>query len=115
MNVFAFLILLNFTAPPCGCRDILTFEQSHYVFRGVVTSIERIEEPYIRYDINFRVEKWKKGKRKTKSMKVSAPCLVDGCCGIPFELNKRFEVYTFKDEGLDYTNSCTQTHAINSK
>ena len=115
MNLFAFLILIKFVSPKCDCKAILSTEKSDYVFRGVVTSVKRIEEPYIRYAIDFRVEKWKKGKRKTKSMKVSVPCLVDGCCGIPFELNKRFEVYTFKRDSLNYTNSCTQTHEITSK
>jgi hypothetical protein len=115
MSHFVLLLLMNFAAPKCDCSHLYTFEDSKYVFRGVVASIDRIEEPYIRYDITFKVVKWKKGKRKTKIMKVSESCLVDGCCGISFELNQHYDVYTFMRNNLNYTSSCTPTEKVSSK
>ena len=96
----------------CDCNSIIGLKEAKNVFVGKVTGIQKIERPYIRYEIEFSVTKVIKGKINTRTIVVNTPSLDDGGCGIPFGVNETYEVYTYLEETLLYTGDCTATKKL---
>ena len=111
ISVFLFFIL-SIQANACDCDSIRGLEEATVAFRGKVLNVQRIEEPYRRYEITFHVDKWLKGTDKKKSIVINTPCLFDACCGIPFQKGEVYRVYAFEDEKRLYTNLCWMTAKI---
>jgi hypothetical protein len=109
------LSILSFSGQllACGCIQILSAEESHRIFQARVLKVEKIESPFIRYEITLKVTKRIKGKFETKRIIINTPCLEDGCCGIDFKVWRKFEVYTYIDQQkIEYTDLCTLTKKI---
>lgn len=115
-NLLLLLLLLfgNYSRA-CDCDSIVGKKDAKKVFEGKVLGIKRIEEPFIRYEITFQVSKMIKGKIKGRTIIVNISCLMVACCGLPFEINDNYIVYTFLDEDMLYTSLCTSTKKLNKK
>jgi hypothetical protein len=113
--VFFFSILLiPFTGRACDCELIIGLKESELVFKGKVLSIKRFEQPYIVYQIEFRISKCIKNKSKkcNKVITVAVPSLQEGGCGVPFEIGKKYLVFTYLEDQMLYTSICTETKEI---
>lgn len=96
----------------CDCDSIIGIESAKDVFIGKVISIRRIESPFIRYEISFKISKKIKGDIRMKKIVVNVPCLLEMCCGIPFNKKDKYMIYTFLREGMLYTNLCTESRKL---
>jgi len=96
----------------CDCNDIIGLRDATSVFEGKVIGIEKVESPYIYYQIKFRVSKVIKGAIKSKTLVVNTPSLDAGGCGIPFIVNAKYQVYTFIRYRKLYTGECTETKKL---
>ena len=111
--LIAFLVILfSVPANACDCDSIKGYKDADAVFTGKVLKIQRAEQPYIRYEITFQVNKWIKGKRKNLKIVVDSPCLLEACCGIAFQTGELYQVYAFKDEKRLETTQCWATRKI---
>ena len=89
------LLMQSSLSYSCDCDKTIGLKEAVNVFEGRVMGIRRIEAPYIRYEITFKISKAIKGALKSKTITVNVPCLNVGCCGIPFEMDSNYVVYTF--------------------
>ena len=110
--LFLFLLVQTNYSYCCDCNTIIGLNEAKIVFEGELIQIKRITEPIIRYEITFQVSKIIKGKIQNDVIVINTPCLMDACCGIPFEFTAKYRVYTFEKEGMIYTSACTATKKI---
>lgn len=96
----------------CDCITVIGTKEATSVFEGMVIGIEKIETPYIYYEIKFRVTKVIKGKIKSKAIVVNTPSLSVSGCGLPFAINDKYVVYTFIRYKKLYTGECTETKKL---
>jgi len=117
-NKFLSILLLFFClsvlnrASACDCDNILDKKEANFVFTGKVISITRIDTPYRKYEIAFRICKIIKGKEDRKEIKIYTPCLLEACCGIPFTIGDNYYVTAFLKDDVLYTNDCCATNKI---
>jgi hypothetical protein len=111
-----FIVLLTFffgvRANACDCDSIKGAKDADAVFKGKVLKVQRMEEPYIRYEITFQITKWIKGKSKKRNIVIDTPCLLEACCGIAFQTGEVYQVYAFEDENRLETTQCWATRKI---
>lgn len=96
----------------CDCITTIGLKEAKSVFEGQVVGIEKIETPYIRYEIKFKISKIIKGKITSKTIVVNTPSLNVAGCGIPFVINDRYVVFTYMDDKKLYTDDCTATKKL---
>lgn len=114
MRTTVLLLVLLFSMPSfaCDCNSIVGYNESKVVFTGTVVKIERKTRPYIEYAITFKVCNIEKGNLKRKRIVVYTPCLMDACCGIDFQVKRKYRVYTVEEDGKLNTNLCTETTVV---
>lgn len=119
MKLLKLLFTLSILALPiighsCDCVSMIGLKDAKSVFHGKVLSVMRVEKPYIFYQIEFKVEQYIKGKKRKchKSIKVNVPSLQEGGCGIPFKVGDRYLVYTYLEDNMLFTSTCTETRKI---
>ncbi|MBL7725458.1 MAG: hypothetical protein JNK27_15020 [Chitinophagaceae bacterium] len=111
--IFAFFfIFLSIQANACDCDSIKGLKDAAVAFRGTVVKVQRIEYPYIHYEITFQIDKWQKGADKKKIIVINTPCLSEICCGIPFQIGEAYIVYAYEEEKQLNTNLCWATEKI---
>jgi|GEM_PF-3528243 len=106
------ILLLRSYGYCCDCNDIIGLKAAKSVFEGRVIGIEKVEAPYIYYQIKFRVSTVIKGVIKSKTIIVNTPSLDAAGCGIPFTINGKYQVYTFIRYKKLYTGECTETKKL---
>lgn len=107
-----FILLAQFKSFGCDCVTSIGMKDAKSVFEGKVIGIEKIETPFIRYQIKFRVTKIIKGKVSTPTIIVNEPSLNVGGCGVPFEINDNYCVFTYVEHKMLYTGNCTETKKL---
>lgn len=107
-----FFIFLSIQANACDCESIKGLKESAVAFRGTVVKVQRIEDPYIRYEISFQIDKWQKEAGNKKIIVINTPCLSEICCGIPFQIGETYIVYAYEEEKQFNTNLCWITKKI---
>lgn len=105
-------LLLHSYSYCCDCIIIIGLKDAKSVFEGKVIGIEKMEAPYIYYQIKFRVNKVIKGAIKSRTIIVNTPSLNAAGCGIPFAINTTYQVFTFVRFRKLYTGDCTETKKI---
>ena len=110
--IFLLLIVTIASSQACDCDSIKGSKDAKSVFRGKVLSVARIDSPFVRYKILFKVSESIKGRIKAKKIVVNVSCLQDGCCGIPFKQGERYVIYTYIRNNMLYTGYCTKTHKL---
>ena len=112
--IFVRHLFLPFTGYSCDCVSMVGLKEAKSVFNGKVLSVIRIEQPYIFYRVEFKVEQYIKGKKRKchKSIKVNVPSLQEGGCGIPFKVGDKYLVYTYIEDKMLFTSNCTETRKI---
>jgi hypothetical protein len=107
--IVLFLTILNFQSIACDCASIKSLKDADVAFMGKVIEVQRIEEPYRRYEITFQVSRWIKGTEKKKTIIVDTPCLLDMCCGINFQAGEVYQVYAYAEDKRVKTSLCWGT------
>lgn len=111
-----FCAIMNITAYKlyaCDCDSIIALPDTKIAFKGVVTKIKQKQHSY-EYEVTFRIKEVLKGKIKTRYFTVMTPCLIESCCGIPFELGSFYYVITREKRGILYSDFCTATEKLDS-
>jgi hypothetical protein len=96
------------SANSCGCNTPVGLNEAKSVFIGKVVKIVKKG----RYEITFQISSVQKGKLRSKKIAIYTPCLMDGCCGIPFEINEVYKVFAYENDKQLYTDQCTETARI---
>ena len=115
MNLFSIfsLFILNFNSyNKCDCDKLIGLKEANLVFHGKVTAINKIDEPFIKYEISVRISKKIKGNPNHKTIVINTSCLLTSCCGVEFEVGKKYIIFTFTRNDLIYTSNCTMTREL---
>lgn len=96
----------------CDCDSIVGLKDAKAVFKGTVLSVIRIDSPFVRYEIVFKVKQKIKGRMKGKKIVVNVPCLLEMCCGIPFKEGENYVIYAYIRNERLYTGACTETRKL---
>jgi hypothetical protein len=110
--IFLLLIVTTASSQACDCDSIKESKDAKSVFSGKVLSVTRIDSPFVRYKILFKVSTSIKGHVKAKNIVVNVSCLQDGCCGLPFKQGEWYVIYTYIRNNMLYTGYCTETHKL---
>lgn len=106
------VLILSIQANACDCDSIKGLKEADAVFNGKVLKVQRIEEPYIRYEITFQVSQWIKGGKRNKTVVVDTKCLQEACCVIAFQVDDVYEVFAFFKDNRLKTTYCWETNKI---
>ena len=107
------MLLIAFKSGAGQCLRVRGLAQSDAVFAGTVIGIRNLTDSIGQYEIEFEVDKWIKGERKSTKRKVYVLCLRPCESGYPFEMDAVYEVYTYAGpRGHLLTDACTENRKI---
>lgn len=118
MKILATILLLfsvSYLGYACDCNSIIGIKDAKSVFEGKVIGIEKIETPNTVYKIKFRISKVIKGQIKSSVIVVNNPSMSVAGCGVPFEIDGSYVVFTFIRYKQLYTSDCTETKKLNAE
>lgn len=117
LKLLLILAITSLDTYACSCENSLNVSQaaksSEVIYTGQVISIKplygQVSRMPVEFIVEFAVDKIFKGKHTNYvKLRNASP----GACGFPFQVKKRYLVYSSKYKGELSTNKCSRTKDI---